>query len=382
MGRAWIAISILLCAGCATQHVALQDPHALFDDEAFAERSVATPEDVFAVSDDMRQYLGRHITSRQSWHDKALTLTRALHGETELKLAYDASRTRTAAEAFADREGNCLSLVVMTGALAREMDLDVRYYRVLMEDVWTRDGDLLLANQHVNLSLSSRIVNRRPGEGEFSLAVDFLPPEDLFRQVRSEIDQNTVVAMFNNNRAAEHLVAREFDDAYWSARAAVLADPGFVPAYNTLGVIYMRHGQLPEAERAFAYARTMEPENPQILSNLVLVYRDEGRSEIADRLAEQLRRIEPVPPYHYYLLALDAIRSGDYPKAHRLLERELKRGPYNHEVDFALAAVSAALGDVKEARRYLVMARDNSTTQRSRELYTAKLEGLRTVRVQ
>jgi Flp pilus assembly protein TadD len=382
MDRWWIVLLCLFFAGCATQRHALPEPQTLFEDRYFAPRPVPAAADVFAVSADMKRYLRDHIAHRLGWHDKALELVRALRGETELKLAYDATKTRTAAEAFDDRAGNCLSLVIMTGALAQELDLGVRYYRVLMADVWSRDGDLLLANQHVNLSIANRAVNRRSGEGDFRLTVDFLPPEELYRLVRSEIDENTVIAMFLNNRAAEHLVARRLDDAYWSARAAIEADRSFLPAYNTLGVVYLRDHRFAEAERVLAVAATLEPENPQIMSNLELVYRGEGRTAAADQLAARRVRIEPVPPYHYLTQALDAMRGGDYAAARDLLQRELKREPYNHEVLFALAVASANLGNVKEARRYLTMARDTSTTRRSREIYTAKLELLRSVRVQ
>jgi tetratricopeptide (TPR) repeat protein len=382
MNRVWIILPCLFFAGCATQLPALPDPQGLFADSYFALRPTPTADEVFAVSGDMKRYLSEHIGRRPGWHDRAMELARILRGDTELKLTYDSSKTRIAAESFEERAGNCLSLVIMTGALARELDLGVRYFRVVMPDVWSSDGDLLLANQHVNISLTSRAVDHWPGEGDFRLMVDFLPPEDLYRQVRSEIEENTVVAMFLNNRAVEHLVARRLDDAYWSARAAIEADRGFLPAYNTLGVVYLRDHRLAESERVLAAAATLEPENPQILSNLELVYRGQGRTTAADQLAARRIRIEPVPPYHYLNKALDAVRGGDYVAARDLLLRELRREPNNHEVLFALAVASVNLGNVKEARRYLTIARDNSTTRRSREIYMAKLELLRSVRPQ
>jgi Flp pilus assembly protein TadD len=252
----------------------------------------------------------------------------------------------------------------------------VRYFRVLVAEVWSRDGDLLLANQHVDLSIENLPIHRRTQDDDFSVTVDFLPPEELRGQLRSEIGEQTVMAMFLNNLAAEHLVAGHRDDAYWSARAAVSADPAFLPAYNTLGVVYLRAGKLAAAERTFDLARSLEPENPQVLSNLEHVYRAQGRSAAAERVAEQLRQLEPVPPYHYFLAALASMRKGDFRAARNLLERELKREPYNHEVLFGMAIAWFNLGDMREAQHYLALARDNSTTLRSRVLYQAKLEHL------
>lgn len=372
---------LLLCCfavlGCATPPTVPADPQGLFDDQGFAPRPVEDPRTIFSASEEMRRTLASRVGLRLGSRARAHGLVGLLGRKNELALHYDADKTRTAADAFSDRAGNCLSLVIMTASLARELDLGVRFYRVLVPDVWQREGDLLLASQHVNLSIVGQGMPHSLGEEEFSLTVDFLPPEEGRQLLRSEIGEQTVVAMFLNNRAAEHLVAGRLDDAYWAARAAVLADPGYLLAYNTLGVVYLRSQKLLAAERTFAQGLQLEPENTQMLANLEQLYRRLGQVAAADRLAERLRGLEPVPPYHYFLAALDALRRNDYPAARSLLERERKREPYNHEVLFALAIVWANLGDMTEARRYLGLARDNSTTLRSRTLYQAKLDRLR-----
>ena len=372
---------LLLCCfalvGCATPPTVPADPQGLFDDQGFAARPVQDPRGIFSASEEMKRFLAAHFGQKPGSHARARRLLGLLNREGDLALRYDADMTRTAAEAFADRAGNCLSLLVMTASMAHELELGVRYYRVLVPDVWLREGDLLLASQHVNLSLEPLAVQRRPGDEDFSLTVDFMPPEEGQGLLRSEIGEQTVVAMFLNNRAAEHLVAGRLDDAYWAVRAAVLADPGYLLAYNTLGVVYVRAGKLALAERVFEQGLRIEPENAQMMANQEHLYRRLGQVAAADRLAERLRGLEPVPPYHYFLAALDALRRNDYPAARSLLERERKREPYNHEVLFALAMVWANLGDMTEARRYLGLARDNSTTLRSRTLYQAKLDRLR-----
>ena len=69
-------------------------------------------------------------------------LVQALYAKGELKLDYDTELTRNAAEAFAARSGNCLSLVIMTGAFANAMNLKVTYQQVATEDMWSRSGDM------------------------------------------------------------------------------------------------------------------------------------------------------------------------------------------------------------------------------------------------
>jgi Tfp pilus assembly protein PilF len=53
--------------------------------------------------------------------------------------------------------------------------------------------------------------------------------------------------MFMNNRAAEALARQQVDQAYWWVRAAIAQAPQFTAAYNTLGGVYLRHGDVPAA---------------------------------------------------------------------------------------------------------------------------------------
>jgi Flp pilus assembly protein TadD len=375
-----LPLLLIVCAllsACATRPVAQLAPAGLFEDQLFSAQAVEEAGDVFAASPEMRRGLVEHFGNVQEDRERALRLLQILGPRGEFRLSYDSSRTRTAAEAFADRAGNCLSLTIMTGALARELGLSVHYYRVLVPDAWSREGDLLLANQHVNLTLGGRVRPSAPAIGELNMTVDFLASPDLGRQFRSEIGEPTLLAMFHNNRAADHLVRGELGPAYWSARAALQSDAGFLPAYNTLGVVYLRAGHLEAAARSLRAARQLEPENPLALGNLELVNRRLGRIEEADRLAAELRVLEPLPPYHFLHEALLARRAGDLTGARRLLERELRREPFDHEVLFNLAVVSWELGEADAARRYLGLAHDNSTTERSRALYRSKLDRMR-----
>jgi tetratricopeptide (TPR) repeat protein len=84
--------------------------------------------------------------------------------------------------------------------------------------------------------------------------VDFVPDEEADPRRSTEIDLETVVAMYQNNRAAESLAAGELDAAYAWARAALLRAPSYASALNTLAVVYERRGLPDAAERALLAA--------------------------------------------------------------------------------------------------------------------------------
>src|SRR5256885_6811399 len=129
-----------------------------------------------------------------------------------------------------------------------------------------------------------------------SMTIDFLPPADLRGARTWGIDEPTIVAMYMNNRAVESLTSGRVDDAYWWAREAILQDPRFMSAYNTLGVVYQRHGNFAEAKRAFDLILEREPANTRAMSNLALVLGDQGNMAASGELTRKVEQMETNPP--------------------------------------------------------------------------------------
>lgn len=371
LGLAAATAMLVACAGGPDGRA----DESLFADEPFrAPAAPIDPDALFALSDEMRRFLARDLVVGTA--DPRRVLVEALHGR-RLKIEYESTTTRTAAQAFDARAGNCLSLVAMTAALAKALALPVRYQSVIVDTAWSRSGDLVVANGHINVSLGRRAGRGPTVDGRDELVIDFLPADELRGARVHTIDEATVVAMFLNNRAAEALVAGDVDLAYWHAREAVRRDPRFIAAYNTLAVVYLRRGLPERAEPVLLTVLARDPRQTVAMANLVLVLKRLGRADEAAAWSERLARAEAHPPLHFLALGRAAMREGDYRGARRWFERELARDPGYHEVHFWLAAAHQALGDVDQARRRLALALETSTTRADRELYAAKLARLR-----
>ena len=377
---------LLVCAAlsaCATQPVAPLRPDQFLNDAAFRPRPAPARTDVFAVSAAMRRFLDVEIGQQLHRMGRLDGFVETVRSGTQLKLKYDSTATRTAAEAFDLRAGNCISLIIMTAALAKELDLPVYYQRVYSDESWSRDGDILFRSGHVNMVLRWRLGdNLFATDRHREVTVDFLPQEEVRGYKTSPLEERTVVAMFMNNRAAESLARGQLDDAYWWAREAVMRDSGFLEAYNTLGVIYRRHGDLHLAEQVSRALLAREPENPTFISNLAAVFSAGGQLREAQALLQKLQRIEPYPPFHFMDQAQVALKRGDIRAAIDLFNRELARDPDYHAAHFGLAAAYFQLGESAAAQRHLTVAMENSTTRRDHELYATKLERLRSRQVQ
>lgn len=369
-----------ILAGCVNvPQLAPQDRMALFNDAAFKPPSQPIDDKaVFELSQEMRLFLRREVAEQVVQRGPRWGLIEALYTKRKLILDYDSAITRNAAEAFEARAGNCLSLVIMTAAFAKEMGLGLRYQQVHTEGSWSRSGNVLFLAGHVNVALGRRLQESNVFSLDMDMmTIDFMPPElSRVERVRT-IDEPTLVAMYYNNRAAELMVADDLDQAYWLARAAIERAPNYVNAYNTLGVIYRRHGDKLAAERVLRQVALLEPDNPQVLGNLMIALRDLGQMDEADQVQRKLNALQPDPPYAFFDRGVEAMNVGDYVRARELFQKELKRAAYVPEFHFWMALADLRLGDLASASRHMASAKEYSTTIKDRDIYASKLDKIK-----
>ena len=336
------------------------------------------PDNVFALSQEMRIYLRKNqIKSNISRVGLKQGLYEMISKSNAIHIEYDAEMTRNASQTFASHSGNCLSLVIMTTAFAKELGLDVQFQSVIQDRSWSQSDNLIFAAGHVNVSLSKKT---QPGIRSFDknnqLIIDFLPSEDLQNQKTIPIEENTILAMYMNNRAAELLSQNNIDDAYWYARQAIDEDPAFLSAYNTLGVIYRRHDNLAQAELAFREILKYDNKNLMAISNLAETLQKEGKTHESKILLTTLHELQPVAPFHYFELGKQALQNGKPREAINLIKKEMQRDPYYHEFHLWLALSYMKIGNMSEAKEELLQARTNSITRTSFDFYTGKMERL------
>jgi Tfp pilus assembly protein PilF len=384
MMRTWILSLLVLLSGCAHMEqppVPAGQVAALLNDAAFA--APARPVDaagLFDLSPDMRRHLASapfQALLRQ--HGQTLGLIQALYDARELQLDYDSSYTGNAAETYAARKGNCLSLVIMTAAFARALELDVRFQDVQIEDTWSRDHALYLVSSHVNLSLAPRAPRTDDYDASSLLTVDFVPGMASSRQRVRYLSETDIVALYMNNRAAEELAQGRQSEAYWWARGALLKKPTLAAAYNTLAVIYQRSGQTVLAEQVYRAALEREPDSLVVLQNLAPLLAANGKTAEAEQLTQRAARLYPAPPYHFFNQAMEAYKAGNIVQARTLFAREVARAPYNDEFHFWLGVANFELGELGTAEKQLALARDTSVHGDVRERYSAKLAHLRSI---
>lgn len=373
--RVLFTLGLLLgaLAGCA----ALPPAPPVLDDAAFAPPLAMPGRDaLLGASPAMRDFLANEALPLLRARGPQLGLVEALGRDGRLRLDYDARTTRSAAQAFDERAGHCLSLVLMTAALARELGLPVRYQQVPGSLAWERRDGLELAMGHVNIAIGPP---ERPGTW---YVIDFQPDPETDRSQRAILDEARIVAMVHNNRAAEALGAGRLREAWWSARAAVQTDPRHADAWNTLAVVLQRQGDAAQAERVLRHALAVDAGHAAAMANLAGLLTARGQLEEAAVWRERQARLGPERPFALVDAARALLDAGDARGALARLQQAQRSGGAWHELHHAMARAYIQLGDRERAEQHLAAAQRLGTGADQRARYAAKLDRLRELAAQ
>lgn len=285
--------------------------------------------------------------------------------------------TLTASEAWRRREGNCLSLAVLTTALARLAEVRIDYQRVTAAPVFERRGDVVLVADHVR----SRLHRPPPADGVLEMGsgvrrivIDYFP--DRRDRRGGVVDDAELMAMFHRNLAGEALVEGDFQRAFWLIDASLRANPDSAASLNSLAVLLRRAGDAAEAERVFLHALDAHGENPNLLRNYRALLISQSRFAEARMVALRLERQLSEDSYGLVELAEEARREGHPLQALAHYSRALEMAPYLHEAYWGRAVVHAELGQGGRAGEALQSALEHAPRLEDRRRYQAKLMAL------
>ncbi|GIU45510.1 lipopolysaccharide assembly protein LapB [Shewanella colwelliana] len=291
---------------------------------------------------------------------------------------YQDNMTRVAADTYGDRAGNCLSLVLLTAAMADALDVDVEFQEIEVPPIWDKQGDFYLVNGHINLRLIPKETNDTFHVSKQAIQVDFLPERSVRGYAKKQIDKATVMAMFYNNVAAESLVVGDFDKAYSHIKQSLQLKADFVPALNTLAILYRYKGLDDAAETVYKLALGQDGEDMNALFNYAVLLSSQNRLEEWAEVHKTLELARIRNPYYYYDMAQQAYFDRQYDEALTWYKRAVEKANYRHEFYFGLSRAYWATGDEDKAKRNLEKALALSGDEHNKQRYQAKLHAMKT----
>ena len=349
----WIVAPLV--AGAISGTAWSASSHGYFGYEAWRQRVIERhldPDEVvypFGTTPEMLEWATRQL---QPYAQKDVLLQLQVLQDallnTSYSFAYEKTRTLTAGNAFAAREGNCISFTSLFVAISRSLGIETFLVAVRRPPGVERVDDVTVVNQHVVAAYQS------PRKLHI---YDFYSSSTEPYHSKKVIDDVAASAIFHTNLGAEDIRNGDLEGAHRHLAIAPTLEPGWAPAWINLGVAEFRSGDVESALEAYRSALLADPGNPSALTNMAIAYRQLGREDDAEA-ALRAAADDTTSPFTLIEMADIEMEQARYESARRYLRRARRLYGKHAEVFDALARLAVLEGDPAEAERYARRAED------------------------
>ena len=370
----------MLLAACATNQVST--PHTYqtslsFDTSLFGERpNIVDAADLFDLHD------SQELAFLDFFHDPAEQATaphERIHDYLLLATSdFDFhSETRTASQALDSSSGNCLSLAILTTALANLANVEAGYQLVDSTPVFERRGNVVSKAIHVRSILYDPSWDpeqenvealKRPG-----IRFDYFPEDTERARLIGNLSSTAYVAMYYSNVAGEAIATGDIDSAFWYLLESLEQEPENTIALNMLAIVYRRAGDEGMAEQIYKYGIDSLPENVSFLRNYRFLLNSQGRKAEAKSISRSLANLDDHNPFNWVNAGRSALDDGEYREAIKYFKKAIELAPYLHEAHALMAIAHLRMGNRERGERELKQALEYAQRQTTRSLYQAKL---------
>lgn len=369
----------LFFSACQSTVVHIPPSEPLFYDQGFsgfAEISIESEQQVFHLDETAKLFVATTIGSIENKIDQMEALVEAIFDRSELNLLYRGNANTNANNTFHAQEANCLSMSIMTYALATEAGFDVDFQEIMIPEYWTRRDGFSLLNGHINIKM---LAPMQPNVFELnrqSYQVDFDPQSSRRGLPKKVVSKQAVLSMFYNNKGADAVLRKDYVSAYSFFREALVINPSFDAAWINLGILYRLSEYFPQSEKAYQQALAINPYSLTALENLAYLYTFTGRNQEAQRILAKVNNQRSRNPYYHVNLGEQEIEQKHWDQALAHFRRALALDRDKHEVYFGLARVYFEIGELQQSERYLKQAKNKARNKFDEDRYQTKLEFL------
>ncbi|GAC20572.1 tetratricopeptide repeat protein [Paraglaciecola arctica] len=356
----------------------LPSEEVLYDQgySGFSEISIESEEQIFYLDETAKAFVVSTIGARNNKFDQMEALVKAIFDRSSLNLLYQGDANTIANDTFHSQAANCLSMSIMTYALAIEAGFDVDFQEIMIPEYWTRRGGFSLLNGHINLKM---LAPHEPNVFVFSTRsyqVDFDPQSSRRGLPKKVVSKDSIVAMFYNNKGADAVLRKDYVAAYAYFRAALLLQPSFHSAWINLGILYRLSQYFPQAESAYHHALALNSDSLTAAENLAYLYMFTGRNEEAAEILAKVEEQRNSNPFYHVNLGEQEMEQKHWDQALAHFRRALSLDRSKHEVYFGLARVYFEIGELQQSERYLKQAKNTAKNKHDEQRYQSKLEFL------
>jgi len=328
---------------------------------------------VFALGEEAKLFVSRAIAGPSLEQKNIKGLVKSIFDHSEMGLLYRNNANTVAETTFLNRSANCLSLSIMTYAMAEHAGFDAEFYEVDIPEYWTRRDGFSVLNGHINLRIALPEESSVVYIGSTSADVDFDPQMIRANFPRIAVNKRNVLAMFYNNKGADALIANSYTRAYSYFRAAAVLSPELQQTWVNLGILYRMVDAYDQAEQSYRHALNIDDGNLTAWENLSILYKHKKEIEQAQEIMSMVEQRRRNNPFYHFILGEQALEDGNLEDALVYYQRALRLDNTRHEVLFGLAKLYYEQGDITNAQRYLKRAVQFAPNTQDEHRYMSKL---------
>jgi tetratricopeptide (TPR) repeat protein len=312
------------------------------------------PRDILATTAEMREFAVLHTTGNNYSRTRLMSLHWAVKSKGMLGMHYDPFAEGTARQAFERGSANCLSYAHMFIALAREVGLDARYQWMEVRPEWHRMGERVMVRLHVNVLVRMRdgseytvdidplnrtqvAGTRRMSDAEGlalyynNIAMNALGderPVDAWRYLVRGLETAPGLSPLWVNLGAIYRYSGQYLAAEQAYFRALDLDKRDRSAINNLVVLYEIQDRIDERDYWLDQLRHYRDQNPYFHANLGDKAMEDGRWDDAYAHYARARSLYPDDGELVYSLGLAEYRRGNQAEAERLILKAIEKAAY------------------------------------------------------
>jgi len=286
-------------------------------------------------------------------------------------------QTMVAEKAMRLNKGNCMSLAILTSALAKVVGLKVEYQQVHTMPVFEKHENVLLSSSHVQAVIydptfveeEGMIYFKKPG-----IVIDYFPQKSNIAS--SKIQKESLYAQYYTNIAAEAVIDEDLDAAFVNASMAYQQNKFSAAVNNLLAVLHKRKGDVSTAELFYKQAISYDEQNLYSLLNYAVLLRYQQRFDELSTIEGEIDKLDDPNPYRWLEQAYIAHRENRNRIAEKYYLKVIEKAPYVKQAYLGLYQIYLKGERIQKAKSILKKGLEWTYAADERMRYKRKLYSL------
>lgn len=280
--------------------------------------------------------------------------------------------TNIAQKSLSEKQGNCLSLSILTTALTRLVGLKTSYREVTSAPIFQKNNQFLSSSSHVQTIIydpsfvpeKGLIYLTKPG-----IVIDYFPVKNS--EKGPEFSFNKFLSMYYRNIAGDALIHNKPDLAFAYGKEALRILPSSVEALNFMALLHKTENDKLTSEKLYQLGISLDEKNIPIIRNYMILLLTENRIVEVDFYQKKLNALDNPNPYVWLEQAYKS--HNDSEQAEIYFKKALKNAPYLKEAYIGLAKIYFKRSEMELAKKMLKNALKWSYKKEEQQLYKMKL---------